>query len=342
MKPVDEGHAPARSPAPPVHYGSRPPTPALQGLARLAAFGVLLIAMAFALDRGITHGLRTIPTSTFGVWNRIVDGQINADILVTGSSRAVNHYDPALIQSATGRTTYNIGLNGSQIDMQVARLRTYLAHNRKPKLIIHNLDLSTFLVSHGEVYDPGQYIPYLQEETLFASLRQIEPQFWKARALPLYGYVVEDLRFTWIIGIRSLLGHVPPEDHPLGFNPRHLRWTSEFDQFHKLHSEGVRIEIEPDGVRHMQDLLRLCRNQGIELVLVYSPEYREMQDLTLNRAEVFAKFRELGQAYGVPFWDYSDSWVSADRNKFYNSQHLNAAGAEDFSRLLADRIASML
>jgi hypothetical protein len=324
----------------PGHARPSAVVPVGAGVIRILAFALLIGVLAFGFDRMITHGMRSITTSTFGVWNRIVDGQINADILITGSSRAVYHYDPSVIQKATGRSSYNIGLNGSQIDMQVARLRTYLAHNRKPTLIVHNLDLFTFQVSHGEVYDPGQYIPYLREETLYAPLRKIHPQIWKARALPLYGYVVEDLRFTWVSGLGALLGRMPPEDRPLGFSGRHLVWTAEFDEFRALHANGVRVEIEPDGVRALEELIHTCRDQGIELMFVYSPEYREMKDLTLNRSELFGRFRELSVKNGILFIDFSDSEVSAHRENFYNSQHLNEDGAATFSRLLADRISS--
>ena len=87
-------------------------------------------------------------------------------------------------------TAFNIGLNGSQTDMQLARLKTYLRHNKKPLLLIHNLDLFSFQTTHGGVYDPGQYVPYLEEPPISAALSRIDPDVWKARfclsmAMPL-------------------------------------------------------------------------------------------------------------------------------------------------------------
>jgi len=312
----------------------------LRSVGRIVCFFCLIVVLALVLDTVIYSGLRRIKTSGFGVSNKIVEGKINADIVISGSSRALTHYDPRIIQDRTGRTAFNIGLNGSQTDMQLARLKTYLRHNTKPSLLIFNLDLFSFQTTHGGVYDPGQYVPYLQEPAIYAALTRINPDVWKARFLPLYGYAVEDLRFTWLLGMMGFFGWSPVEDHFLGFKPRHLSWTDDFERFKEMNPDGVRFEIEPDGVREMEELLRLCREQGIAVLLVYSPEYTEMQALTANRAQVFARFEELSERFGVPLWDYSASPISSLKENFYNSQHLNAGGASAFSMDLAARIAS--
>ena len=310
------------------------------GVARLACFAGVVLLLAILLDALITCGLRQINTSSFGVWNRIVDGKINADILISGSSRALTHYDPRIIEERTGLTAFNIGLNGSQTDMQVARLKTYLRHNKKPLLLIQNLDLFSFQTTHGGVYDPGQYVAYLEEPAIYAALARIDPNVWKARVVPLYGYAAEDLRFSWISGAMGFFGWNPPEDHFLGFRPRYSAWTEDFERFKAMNPEGVRFEIEAEGVSQMEELLSLCKDQAIKVLLVYSPEYMEMQALTTNRPQIFKRFDELTHRFGAPVWDYSSSPTSARRENFYNSQHLNAEGAMIFSNDLAERLAA--
>ena len=207
-------------------------------------------------------------------------------------------------------------------------------------MLIFNLDLFSFQLSHGGVYDPGQYVPYLGEPAIYEALMRINPDTWKARYVPLYGYAVEDLRFTWLKGILGLLGLNSVEDNLLGFHPRDSSWTGDFERFKEMNPEGVRFPIEADGIREMEGLLRLCREQGISIVLVYSPEYIEMQAMTANRAEVFARFRDLANQFGASFWDYSGSAISSRMENFHNSQHLNAEGALAFSQSLAARLAA--
>lgn len=310
------------------------------GVLRIACFFGFVILMVYGANSLITFGLHRITTGQFGVFNRIMNGQVNADILITGSSRAMVDYDPQIIGGDTDITTFNIGLNGSQTDMQVALLKAYLHHNKAPRLLIHNLDLFSFQTSHGGVYDPGQYLPYLKEHAIYEALISIDPQCWKSKYLPMYGYVVEDMRLNWITGVKGLFGLNPTEDHHLGFVPRQRAWTGEFDAFQESHSHGVEFGIEPKGEELISDMIELCQRKGITVVLVYSPEFFEMQALEKNRSEVFKRFHDLQERYGVLFWDYSKSEISSNRSLFYNSQHLNAKGAELFSKELAERLQS--
>ena len=270
-----------------------------------------------------------------------MQGRVNADIIISGSSRATYHYDPRVIESTTGRTTFNIGKVGSQTDVQVAVLKAYLEHNRKPSLIVHNLDAFSFVTTQ-EIFEPAQYVPYLDDQTLYESLRPFDPNLAKSRYLPLYGYIVEDMNFAWFTGVRALLGRYPKEDYYRGFSPRDKEWTDEFERFKRGKPHGVSFAIEPAGVEALGQLIQLCKQNGIQLVLVYSPEYSEMQALTNNRIAIFETFRELANRNHVPLWDFSDWTHDGDRTYFYNSQHLNAKGAEAFSDDLALRLKDYL
>jgi hypothetical protein len=311
---------------------------AQSGLIKMACFFGLIVSLVFALNAMINSGLHRIGTSEFGVWNKIVQGQISAEIVISGSSRALTHYDPRIIQQTTGRSTFNIGLNGSQTDMQLARLKAYLRHNRKPKLLVQNLDLFSFATSH-EIYDPSQYVPYLKEDSIYAGVRRVYPYAWKWKYLPLYGYAVEDMRFNWMIGLKALAGIQPREDQVDGYQPRDTPWTGDFEKYRDANPNGVTVETEAQGVRDFEDLLSLCAQQGVPALIVYSPEYYEMQTLERNRAEIIGKAREIAGRFRVPLWDYSDSPICRNRANFYNSQHLNEKGAVAFSEEFAKRLA---
>jgi hypothetical protein len=304
---------------------------------RIACFFGLIAVLAFALNATISVGLRRIKTSTFGAENQMMEGKINAQVIITGSSRASSHYDPRVISAVTGRTAFNLGRNGSQTDMQVAALKAYLEHNRKPELVIHNLDAFSFVTTR-EVYDSAQYVPYLNDQEFYVPLEKINPDTWKSRYLPLYGYVVDDMNFSWILGLKGFFGWSPSEDLFSGFSPRSKKWSDEFQHFKASNPNGVSFGIEPNGIQDVEELVRICKQNEIQLIFVYSPEFSEMQTLTTDRAEIFGKFRALSDRYAVPFWDYSDWKYASDRDFFQNSQHLNDQGAAIFSADLADRL----
>ena len=308
-----------------------------RGLARIVGFFCLIVIMLFAFNAMINYGLRHTTTSEFGVWNKIVQGKINTDILISGSSRALVHYDPSIIGRATGFSAYNIGLNGSQTDMQLARLRAYLRHNRKPKLLILNFDLFSFVTSH-EIYDPAQYVPYMTEPAIYAGVRRVYPDAWKWKYLPLYGYAVEDMRFDWLIGVKVLFGIQPREDQMNGYRPDDRRWTDDFERFKANNAKGWSVEIEKQGIIDFADTLRTCQEAAIPVLVVHSPEYFEVLEMARNREEILQRAKDLSAEFGSEFWDYSDSAICRNRGNFYNSQHLNRGGATFFSEDLGTRL----
>lgn len=341
VSPLIESAPQAKLPAPQKAFTPEPLSRRSEGAAakRIALFFAFLLLSLFGFHHLIQFGMRRIETGEFGVTNRIVSGKVNAEIVISGSSRALTHYDPRVIQEITGRSTFNIGRNGSQTDMQLAVLKTYLQHNAPPKLIIHNLDSFSF-VTTKEIYDPAQYLPYLNEEPIYQAVAKISVHAWKWKRFPLYGSAVEDMRFTWTLGLRRLLRNQPAESQFSGFQPRYTAWTGEFEQFRRSNPNGVLFPIETEGVRDMEEIALLCRAHGIPLILVYSPVYSEMQELESNRSEIFRRFREISERYGVRLWDFSTSAISKDRENFYNSQHLNMIGAAAFSRAVAARMTT--
>lgn len=300
----------------------------------------MLIVSLFATHQLIDFGLRKIKTSKYGVLNAVVGGTVNADIVISGSSRALTHYDTRILSRELNRTVFNIGRNGSQTDMQLAFLKTYLLKNKKPQIIIHNLDLFSFDRSL-EIYDIAQYLPYLREMPLMAEISRIYPDdAWKFRLLPLYGYAVYDTRFTWMLALRGLLNLQPVEDCFNGFQPRFQGWTGDFDKFRSANPNGVKFHIDPAGQQSLAELAALCRSEGIELIFVYSPVYRGMQNLEMNREEIFAEFLRISDKYYATLWDYSSDIICDNKENFYNSQHLNQQGAAQFSSKLAGRLRS--
>lgn len=322
----------------------RPKVRTQTGVMRMLLFFGCIALVAYAIHGTISSGLRRISTSKFGVINKWMGGNADSEVIINGSSRALVHYDPRIIVAETGLTAYNIGMNGIQIDVQAGILDAYLARNKAPKIILQNLEAFSFeCTKPGEIYDPGIYIPYLSSsDELYKALHGIDPQVWKWRNIPLYGYVVPDLRFTWALGVLRWLGVQGGQDYFDGFNPRHAQWTQDFDSFRQSMPHGVTYRIEPKGLAALEHCIQSAQSRGATIILVFAPEFHEMQMLERNREEIFGHFRDLAKKYRVEFWDFSDSPLCRDQTFFYNSQHLNAMGAALFSQEVGRRLRSFL
>lgn len=308
-----------------------------RALLRFAAFTLFTVLVASLVHLAIRHGLRCITTGDFGLMNRVIEGRAAADLLITGSSRALVHYDSRVLRAATGLTTLNLGRNGSHTGLQLAVLQTYLRHNPAPRLLIHNLDLHSLATPAG-IHDPGLYLPYLDEPAIYAAVEAVHPEARAWRFLPLYGHAVADPRLRWLEGLARLAGFERTETRFAGFEPRPWPWTGEFERFAASAASGYEVARDDRGRDSLLALLRLCRGQRINVILVLSPEYSAIRPLQLNRDRILAELAELANDAGAPLWDFSGSPVCGRRELFYNSQHLNADGAAAFSSELARRL----
>jgi hypothetical protein len=92
-------------------------------LIHIALFTTIIIGVLTALGVVITAGLRKTRIENFSEWNDIFDSKINADLIVTGSSRAWSNVSPKIIDSTLNLNSYNLGLDGAHFDIQFSRTK---------------------------------------------------------------------------------------------------------------------------------------------------------------------------------------------------------------------------
>ncbi len=317
-----------------------------RNLIKSAVFVSIWLIISYSVHALLIRNLKSVERGDLGVWNKVTSGQVNADVLFVGASRTLVHFDSDTIGAIVGKECFNIGMDGAPLDLQLSCLETYLKYNTMPEVIVQGLGLIVLKSSEG-VYNPEQFLPYLNEERIYETLVSIDPAFWRCRYIPLYGLSLryelalngEFLRKWALVGLLN----IDVDDHrKKGFWPRDVNWTTQFEQFKKKHYSGITYEIEEEAIKSLRAIIELGRSRNIEIILVYSPEYYENYELTLNRDEIFEMFKSVAAEYGVPFWDYSDIPLTHDTNYFYNSQHLNREGAAIFSDMFARDLQTYL
>jgi hypothetical protein len=308
---------------------------------KIIAFIAVLIAIVFAVDRLLMQGLRSSATDTFGYWNRLVQGKLTADILVTGSSRALVHFDCDRIAAVTGRSCRNIGMDGTRFDLQAPLLQTYLKYNPPPEIIVQEIDINALSRRDG-LFKPERFVPYLGEKEIYRKLCLLDPAFRLHKYVPLYSFGKFGMKLTMpaLAGWGDKLKGADMRWN--GYLPQDKAWGSDFDKFRNANPDGLAYPIEESEAKDLEDMITAAKNRNIAMILVYAPEYYENCRLTKNRREIFAAYRAIADKYGVPFWDYSDIPLTREKEYFYNSQHLNRLGATLFSEQFAARLKSYL
>ena len=114
-------------------------------LVKVICFSVALLLLGVVLDFLLCKGLLKMEDYRFQDYEAMLEGGMENDILIMGNSRGKSHFNPAIIDSLSHKSSFCIGIGGYPINAQVMKYHLYREHNWKPRLIIHNVpDFITF------------------------------------------------------------------------------------------------------------------------------------------------------------------------------------------------------
>ncbi|GHT04081.1 hypothetical protein AGMMS49525_10040 [Bacteroidia bacterium] len=296
-------------------------------------FATLLLAGAFAIDFMLEKGLKKTGTGEFSTWNAIFSSNINADAIILGSSRALVQIDPEILDTTLHVNAYNLGMDGYPFSMQYVRYKIFEKYNKKPKLIIQNVDFMTLF--RGTPINKVQFAPYMHEDVLKKELEAMGISETE-RHVPASSYYSEYA--TIVKGVSEFfnLKHFPSERYK-GYFGQDKTWDG-VDFQKRLAQDSIVAEKNPEIVNLFDSFLKECEASGVQMVLVFSPQYIKMTEFTKNRDTEMQLYRSFAEKYNIQFLDYSDDPLCYDTTYFYNAMHLNKKGAELFSLKLAKDI----
>lgn len=295
-----------------------------------AVIGLLWIINA-CLDWSLTKQMHHSKERRFVGWNDIIYDSINADLLIMGSSRAWVQYNPEILDSILNINTYNLGIDGSQLNRQIVKYNVYKHYQlRKPQYIIVNTDyVSTFRWSYG--YEQEQFYPYIFDEYLYKQFSAIEQFSIAQRYLPLYRYLENNnLATMWKVSMLN-------EHLYKGYKGQNWEWDgTEFAKIDTLHF------IQDDRtIRMFENFLDESKQEGIKIIFCCSPIYIGATKKVDNLQDFYNTISSYSEKYDIPILDYTYSELSYDTCYFYNATHLNIYGAEWFSTQLAHDLDSL-
>lgn len=299
-------------------------------LLEVIIFSLMLISPAIMIDEFLTKNLKTYPKGDSFIWGQIFGGNVNSEIVIYGASRALQHFEPKIMEDSLGMTVYNLGIRGHNFWIQYLRHLMLLKHSGKPGVIVQELSLSIFS-KRKDLYDPDQFLPIMlnqpQVESFISSYEGYTYLDFHMPLLRYYGKPESMLRAT-----RQFFqpGLVKP-DRFKGYLGDDSVWRGDWNRS-KLNYKPQKMPIDLETVKVFEFFLQSCRDLGIKVIFVSTPEFVEAQDYLENRKEIFSIINKMSSKYNIPFLDYSNDLISYQREYFYNSAHLNSRGAEIFTK----------
>ena len=289
-------------------------------LFRLFFFCSLQVSLLLVIDYGYSEIMMRSNSRPIESWFDLMHGNIDANVIIMGSSRAWVHYNPRILDSVLCINSYNLGINGSQMNRQIQKYDLYQKYNRKPFLIIQNIDLWSLDYTVG--YEREQFFPYFWNRHVRSGIMKTEPFSLLEKYVPLYRY---DL---------LSIPHFSPKSLEKGYHGMDLPWNG------KAYMDQDSIFFEPNDttVKMFDDYLFRTKKQGIKVLFVYTPLFKGAKNKIKNLGEMYSFYQKYADKYDIQILDFMNMDICNDTTYFYNAMHLNTKGSDIFTDSLANSI----
>lgn len=304
---------------------------------KIAIFAVVLYGLAWGLDYMISKGLYQMEDYRFMSWYEMQQGDINADILIMGNSRALSHFEPWTIDSITGMSCYNIGLGGYSITVEDLKYQYYRLYNKKPELIILQVDYMTLRYDNAlHNHQSEQFLPLIYDRRIHHEMRRVGYS-WLNLHCPLYRYwgyqeVIKNGLLEFI-GIK----HYVQEPSIQGMHYE----TGEWDGTELAKMDSIHAELDGQGKKYFESFMQRCADEGVKVLLVNSPNYIGATNKTIGLDAVNAYYDSIASLYHTEYWNYTENYdLCNDTANFVVSVHMNPDATHLFSIDVANRLLS--
>ncbi|MEP7108474.1 MAG: hypothetical protein ABI760_10840 [Ferruginibacter sp.] len=240
-----------------------------------------------------------------------------ADILIFGSSRAANLFNPEIFEKHFNMSCFNIGRDGHPLFYHYALLKANLKRHL-PKIVILSFDAGNFSIKQ-EAYDRlSSLLPYYSYHPEIRPIVDLKGPNEKVKMLSAI-YPYNSLLLPIIAGnsafsktkYATIKGYVPLKEIIKG-PLKTLDYTIE-------------KELDTIKVNTYRAFLKECRAANIKLYVVCPPYM--INAIGVDYSITTAK--KIAQEYNISFFDYSrDTSFINKPLLFADFRHLNEKGVE--------------
>lgn len=264
--------------------------------------------------------------SDYGFTTKALDIQ-TSDVVILGSSRAQHHYNPSIISDSFGSlTVYNAGRNGHFLVYQTAVLKMML-DRYTPNVVILDLTPYDLTDNNGDTdYDKlSSLLPYSNHMSYNEILR-MRSWYEPIKAI--------SKTYRYNSTFFKLLHPGSSDYQDNGYEPLYgsLQGANKLKE-----TINDTYPLSDKKIRELKRMIELCDDNKIKFVVLTSPYYANYPE-TPTMKYVAALAKEKGFVY--------HSWMNTkqyDNPELYHTpDHLNAEGADIFSREVVSYLMSKL
>lgn len=252
--------------------------------------------------------------------------EMTDSVLIFGSSRAIHHYNPKILEDSLETTVYNCGLDGNGIIYNYGRLLSILSRYQ-PQTIIYDV-ISDFDMATDD------YSKYLQwQKRLYGDVPGIKEIFQDVNGFEKIKMLSNLYKYNGSI-IQMLSDNVKPQQSLSfhGFKP--LNGVINYDV---ASPKKVPVKWDELKLKYFRKFIEDCKQNNINLIISISPWYKAVD------SSEYANIIALCQEYNLPLIDMlADPSFSENPQYFADASHLNSVGADIFTTKFAKRLKLLL
>lgn len=301
---------------------------------RCFVFLVLLLILAMTADYWLSYRGRESEMRNLKLWNEWYGKTDNYDIVIGGNSRAMTSFNPAIIDAILGANSFNLGINGSQINRQVIKYNIYRRTHPAPKLFIQGIDHYLLNITRGYVVE--QFYPYWSDKELINMVNEYEHFSLAELYLPFYRYIGDPKYIR-----RLVTGEIVDGEVNKGFRPYDYSWDrSAIDSI--IDRGGMLYTYDKDAVNILSQFIARLQKDGTTVVLVHAPVYKDTYgEMIKGIDQMWKLYDSIAKRHNTIILDYSEISFCDDTTCFYNATHMTTKGANLFTNRLAHDLDSL-
>lgn len=298
------------------------------GMKRFIIRLLVFLSLMFMLDRGFGVAMKYLQENAKGGYvghHNYILNQANEDILIFGSSRAIHHYNPQIIEDSLGMSCYNCGQDGNGIVLFYGWWQI-LKNRHLPKMIIYDVNPSFDLLV-GE--NNSKYLGWLRSEFENDDVKHIFEDID-----PTEKYKMQSMMYRYNSKfLQNVIDYVHPifQISPNGYLP--LKGEMDRMKVKELSDEKGEYLCDSLKLSYLEAFMRDVKGRDIRLIMVASPIWYGR-----NQGELIA-IKQICDKHGISFYDMSnDERFVRNDDMFKDGNHLNNRGADEFSKIVCNLI----
>lgn len=281
---------------------------------------LLFLIIFFIIDKGFFYFLAKAPEREYDTrLEQVLQGKMNKDIIILGSSRGADNILAEQIEKATMMKTFNLSYQGSNIMFQYFVLNTLLQFNKKPKRVILSIDNPyEFNIEKSLIFRIDRLLPlakynYINNELIAQKEKSLFSKVFCLGRLGREQITFDQKKKTSVIPIDSF-----------GSMPLYQKKDASVLVFAKSKKIYLESNENKEKLLAFKKIQQLCKENSIDLIYVFPPSFGEFNKVFYNRF-----LKEVNVKNAIVYDSLNP--IYKDASYFYDESHLLEKGAKIYT-----------